>query len=128
MAGVENLKPLNERTKEEQREIAKKGGISSGKSRRQMADMRKAAQAILSGTYKDEENNDITGAERVVLNMFEKAVDKEDKQSVQAARFLLELAGQDKTTEDKKRIKLMIKQMEKDIELTQKKIENAEEW
>ena len=30
----ENLKPQNKRTKSEQREIARKGGIASGKSRR----------------------------------------------------------------------------------------------
>lgn len=32
--GIENLIPLNERTKKEQREIAKSGGIASGESRR----------------------------------------------------------------------------------------------
>lgn len=31
----DNLIPMNERTKEEQREIAKKGGIASGKVRRE---------------------------------------------------------------------------------------------
>lgn len=30
----ENLIPLNERTKEEQRKIQKKGGVASGKARR----------------------------------------------------------------------------------------------
>lgn len=33
MNGQENLIPLNERTKEEQREIARMGGIASGKAR-----------------------------------------------------------------------------------------------
>ena len=31
----QNLKPLNKRTKSEQREIAKKAGIASGKARKQ---------------------------------------------------------------------------------------------
>lgn len=35
MANDENLIPLNKRTKEEQREIAKQGGIKSGKIRRE---------------------------------------------------------------------------------------------
>lgn len=34
MANSENLKPMNKRTKSEQREIAKKGGIKSGEVRR----------------------------------------------------------------------------------------------
>lgn len=32
--GTKNLKPLNKRTKEEQREIQSKGGVNSGKARR----------------------------------------------------------------------------------------------
>lgn len=35
MNGQENLIPVTERTKEEAREIARKGGINSGKSRRE---------------------------------------------------------------------------------------------
>lgn len=34
MANEQNLKPMNQRSKEEQREIARKGGIASGKARR----------------------------------------------------------------------------------------------
>lgn len=34
MAGKENLIPMSERTKDEVRKIARKGGINSGKSRR----------------------------------------------------------------------------------------------
>ena len=33
--GTKNLKPQNTRTKEEQKEIARKGGIASGKARRE---------------------------------------------------------------------------------------------
>lgn len=46
-AGKENLIPMNERTKDEQREIAKKGGIESGKVRRRKRTMKEAAQIIL---------------------------------------------------------------------------------
>lgn len=35
MANEQNLVPFNERTKSEQREITRKGGIASGKSRRE---------------------------------------------------------------------------------------------
>ena len=43
----ENLIPLNERTKDEQRKIQKKGGIASGKVRREKADLKKKVNQIL---------------------------------------------------------------------------------
>ena len=36
--GIENLIPQSERTKEEQREIARLGGIASGKARKEKRD------------------------------------------------------------------------------------------
>ena len=45
--GKDNLIPMNERTKDEQREIAQKGGIASGKARRHKRTMKEAAQIIL---------------------------------------------------------------------------------
>lgn len=44
----ENLIPLNERTKSEQRKIQKKGGIASGKARREKADLKKKVNEILA--------------------------------------------------------------------------------
>jgi len=104
----------------------KKGGEASAKARRKKADIRKAAQAILDGEYKADEGKTMNGAEAIVLNMFQKAVSVDDKQSVQAARLLLELTGQDKTPEDRKRIKQALKLQEKEIELMQKRIDNAD--
>lgn len=43
----ENLIPLNKRTKDDQREIQKKGGIASGKARREKADLKKKVNQIL---------------------------------------------------------------------------------
>jgi len=48
MPGKENLIPLNERTKEEQRKIASAGGIASGISRRRKRSLREAADIYLS--------------------------------------------------------------------------------
>lgn len=42
-----NLIPFNERTEEEQRKIQKKGGIASGKARREKADLKKKVNQIL---------------------------------------------------------------------------------
>nr|DAI20093.1 MAG TPA: hypothetical protein [Caudoviricetes sp.] len=47
MANEQNLIPANKRTKDEHREIAKKGGIASGKARRKKANLRKAFETIL---------------------------------------------------------------------------------
>ena len=47
MANEENLIPMNERTKEEQREIARQGGIASGKVRKQKADLRKRLRELV---------------------------------------------------------------------------------
>lgn len=44
----ENLIPLNERTKEEQRQIATMGGIASGKARQEKATMKKTLEMLLN--------------------------------------------------------------------------------
>lgn len=46
--GTENLIPVTERTKKEAREISRKGGIASGKARREKADLKKKVNEILS--------------------------------------------------------------------------------
>lgn len=47
MANEQNLKPQNKRTKSEQREIAKKGGIASGKARRKRKTLKEELLALL---------------------------------------------------------------------------------
>ena len=48
MANEENLKPQSKRTKKEQREIAKKGGIKSGKVRKQKKQVKDLLKSLLS--------------------------------------------------------------------------------
>ena len=47
MNGQDNLIPMNERTKEEQREIAKQGGIASGEARRRRKTLKEELLALL---------------------------------------------------------------------------------
>lgn len=54
MVNDENLIPINQRTKSEQREIQKKGGLASGKVRRQQADLRRAFQTLLRSEVNNE--------------------------------------------------------------------------
>lgn len=44
----DNLIPMNERTKEEQREIARQGGIASGKARRERKTLKEELLILLS--------------------------------------------------------------------------------
>lgn len=58
----ENLIPLSERTKSEQREIARQGGISSGKARRQKRTMKDTMSILLDMAIKQ---GDIPDIERI---------------------------------------------------------------
>ena len=55
--GQENLIPLNERTKDEQREIARQGGIASGIVRKEKATMKETLRQMLEEVA-DIEGND----------------------------------------------------------------------
>ena len=54
MAGKENLVSLADRTTDEQREIAKKGGKKSGEVRRQKRTLKEQMETLLSLPVKDE--------------------------------------------------------------------------
>lgn len=69
--GQENLIPLNERTKEEQREIARQGGIASGKARQEKATFKKTLEMLL-----DEKNaKGKTYRELITLGQIKSAID-----------------------------------------------------
>lgn len=64
MANEQNLRPSEYKLSQEE---AKKGGIASGKARREKADLRKMMQIWLeSDVGKDKEGNPLTGAELMV--------------------------------------------------------------
>ena len=48
MAGIDNLIPFNKLTEEEQKEMARKGGIRSGEVRKEKATMRKTLEMLLN--------------------------------------------------------------------------------
>ena len=60
MANEENLIPMNERTKSEQREIARMGGIRSGEVRKQNADLKKRLKEIANMALRDGKIDEIT--------------------------------------------------------------------
>ena len=59
MAGEENLIPMSERSKAEARELGRKGGIESGRVRKQNADIKKRLREIASMALNDGEIADI---------------------------------------------------------------------
>lgn len=58
VAGIDNLIPMSERSKEEVREIARKGGINSGIARREKATMKKTLEMLLDTKPNIEANKD----------------------------------------------------------------------
>lgn len=63
----ENLIPFSKRSKKEAREKGRKGGIASGKARREKADLRKQMQLFLeTDATTDKNGNPLTGAELMV--------------------------------------------------------------
>ena len=100
--GIENLIPQSERTKEEQREIARLGGIASGKARREKRDRKQMASDLLdltmqgAGVDKIKKFFNIKGVELnayqvTVLSCLMKAMQKGD---VNALEKLLKIAGE----------------------------------
>ena len=53
MAKEDNLIPFSERSKEEAREMGKKGGIASGKARKEKATMKKTLEMLLDEKNKE---------------------------------------------------------------------------
>jgi hypothetical protein len=85
MTNTQNLKSIANRTTDEQREIAKKGGIKSGESRRRKKQMRELAQMIgnfppskeiilkIKNIFPYFEEEDITNKVVLLAEQFEKA-------------------------------------------------------
>ena len=93
MANNENLegKGFNEITAEKQREIARQGGIASGKARAEKRDLRKALEMLLEKEYRDKNGNTATGAEVISTKLFEKAT----KGDIKAFEVIRSTTGQD---------------------------------
>lgn len=87
MANDSNLdgKGFDERTAEEQREIARQGGIASGEARRRKRDLRQALEALLEKDFTGKDGTTLTGAEAIALKQMEKAL-KGDTRAFEVVR------------------------------------------
>lgn len=107
VSNEKNLIPFNERTESEQREIAQKGGIASGASRRRKRSMREAADYYLSLPETDRrrvnamlrdsiEPEDIDNQMSVVMGIAAAAKQGDSR----AANVLLKMLGEETVQED----------------------------
>lgn len=87
MANKENLVPLST---EKAREIGSKGGIASGKARRDKKNIRLAVEALLERDYKGKDGIVLSGAEAITVKQMEKAL----KGDTKAFEVLRDSAGQ----------------------------------
>lgn len=94
MAGTDNLKPQSTRTKEEQKEIARQGGLASGEARRRRKSMREWAETFgampvkVKGPDGSLTDSDTLGA--IMAAQMAKA----SKGDTKAAKFVAELLGE----------------------------------
>lgn len=107
MANDENLIPLNERSKSEQREIQRQGGIASGKARRRKRSMKEAADLYLSLPVSDKRRwnkiarkyvdpEDVDNQMAMIIGLTEAATAGDAR----AANVLVKLLGEDSPRED----------------------------
>lgn len=100
---TDNLIPQSERTKAEQREIARKGGIASGKARRDKKAMKETLETLLSMPLKGGKaaeleaiknlaaikGKNITVQEAIMLAQIKKAI----KGDTKAAEYIRDTSG-----------------------------------
>lgn len=101
MANEENLIPMSERSKDEVREIASRGGVNSGVARREKKLMKDQMALLLSLPIKDEsikerikelgiDDENIDNQMAIVLAMWQKAI----KGNVKASEFIRDTLGE----------------------------------
>lgn len=101
MANEKNLIPFNERTEKERREIARKAGQASGKTRRKKKAMREAAQMLLGLQVKNPKVIDLLsdlGINKTNMNnqmaLLVAVLNKGLKGDIRATEFLRDTAGE----------------------------------
>ena len=101
MANEENLVPMTDLTESERRKMARKGGIASGKARREKRDRKQRAAELFdltmqgAGVEKIKKffgmHEDLTAYETMVLSCFMKAMQKGDANALEK---LLKISGE----------------------------------
>lgn len=95
----QNLKPYSELTESEQRELTRKGGIASGKARRDKKTMREALKILLELPMTDKDgkpvNSPLTGEQMsVVESIATSTVKAAIKGDIKAVKAIADILGE----------------------------------
>lgn len=106
MANEQNLKPFTaDQDREEAVKNGRKGGKASGVARRRKADLRRMAQEILDGTYKDKNGKPFTGAELIQNGLLANLGNPNSKNWGKAMDIFIQLTGANMSPEQKAKLK-----------------------
>lgn len=86
-------------------ENGRKGGKASGAARRRKADLRRMAQDILDGTYKDKNGKPFTGAELIQNGLLANLGNPNSKNWGKAMDIFIQLTGANMSPEQKAKLK-----------------------
>jgi hypothetical protein len=75
MANPENLIPCSQRSKSEARELGRQGGIKSGETRREKADLRKLLEIAIERVQTGADGNESTTGQEIIAVLIAKALD-----------------------------------------------------
>lgn len=91
-----DLIPVTMRTKEEAKELSRKGGINSGKARRNKAALKDCLNILMEKKYLDDKTGKkLTGAELLAVNLFTKAIQEGDTaKAARAFEVIRDTSGQ----------------------------------
>lgn len=90
-----DLIPVTMRSKEEAKEISRRGGINSGKARRNKALLRDCLEILMEKKITTEDGKQITGAEAQSVSLFLAALQETDTaKKARAFEVLRDTAGQ----------------------------------
>lgn len=86
----ENLKPFQERSESERREIAARGGKASGAARRKKRDLKGVIKMLLDGEIQNKRGETATRREVVAISLIDSAM----RGNVKATKLVAELSGE----------------------------------
>ncbi len=91
-----DLIPFNMRSEEEQKAMRRKGGINSGKARRNKAMLKDCLNILMEKKYYDEKTGKkLTGAELLSVDLFTKALEETDvSKKAKAFEVIRDTSGQ----------------------------------
>lgn len=95
MAKEDNLVSLADRTTEEQREIARMGGIASGKVRQEKAQLKKELEMLLKCT-----NEGQTYSNQITLGLIANAIDKNKGGNPKSYELIARMLGELETEKE----------------------------